>query len=145
MVKVRTVNYAGFSRVVNEKGEVSYNFHTSNNTKYAVWAELPTQEGPGYQVTFHWFKVPAATEKLAAVKLLLTFDAVKADKGAVDMLNGVLVKAQPKAKVTKPKKAKVAKAKVTVTVKDTPKVTANGIDKIREAAAAFAAKQAKVA
>jgi len=139
MTKVRTVNYAGFSRAVNEKGEVSYGFHTSNNTKYAVWANLPATEGRGYQVAFHWFKVPAGTEKLAAVKLLLTFDAVTSDEAAVTMLNGVLTKAEPKVKVAKPKKAKAAK--VTVTVKEKPQATVQGIDKIREAAKAFAAKK----
>lgn len=143
MVKVRTVNYAGFSRAVNEKGEVTHNFHTSNNTKYAVWANLPTEEGHGYQVTFNWFKVPAGTEKLAAVRILLDKDVVKADAGAVEMLNGLLTKAEPKQKAPKVAKVKQPKApKVTVTVKAKPEATVKGINAIRQAAEALAAKRA---
>lgn len=149
MANDRIVKYAGFSRVVNEKQEVSFNFHVSNNVKYAVWAALPeTELGNGKSVTFYWFKMPANTSKLDAIKTLLGFKVVTNDDRATAFLNGILTKATPKVRVPKvktPKAAKQPKAKaekVVVTAKDTPKPTLHGIEKIRAAAEAFKNKKA---
>ena len=130
----RVVKYAGFSRVSNEKGERSVNFHTSNNTKYAVWSKLPeTVDGPGHSVSFTWFKLPANTTKLDAVRFLLNGARLVLDDETKAFLEGLLVKAEPKPK--KEKKAKVAKAKkvkVTVEVPE-KKLSDEAAKKVREA------------
>ena len=140
----RVVKYAGFSRVSNEKGERSVHFHTSNNSKYAVWSMLPeTISGPGHQVSFTWFKLPADTTKIEAVRFLLNKENLHLDKETKAFLESLLVKAEPKPKKErKPKAPKAKKQKVTVVVaekklsdEDAAKVKEANLARIREAAA----------
>ena len=122
-MKDRIVKYVGISTVINEKAELSHGFHTSNNFKYAVWANMPSEaDGIGHSISFHWFKLPEAMAKLDAVKHLLQLPQVHFNDAQKELLNGILAKAAPKA----PKERKAKKAK-TVTVEVTPK-TVNQAD-----------------
>ena len=137
----RVVKYAGVSTVSDEKGVVTYNFHTSNNVKYAVWAKLPELVlGTGKSVTFTWFKMPVNTTKMEAVKHLLEGNHWVPNEEMKTMLAALLAKSAPKAPKERKPKAKKQKVTVVVTEKklsdeDAAKVKAANLARIREAAA----------
>lgn len=115
MAKEPVLKYAGVSVVTNEKGETTAHFHKSNQTKYAVWSNLPENErGPGHRVTFYWFKLPANTTKLGAIKFLLGLDDKEIRASVVQtMLKDKLIQLDPAARPPKPPRKAATKAKGT--------------------------------
>ena len=119
--KLRVVNYIGVSDSFDEAGVRTVNLHTSNNSKYSVWSFLPSQGDSS--VKFRWFRVPDATPKVDAVKMLLDRADVQEDVLVRNTLQAWLAGHEPK-----------PKTKTTVTVEITPKGgNETNLAKIKEA------------
>jgi len=144
----RIVKYIGFSKISDEKGNHTIHLHTSNNSRYSVWSDLPDEvQGPGCAVTFFWFKLPANTNKRAAVKFLLDKENLSIDNKTRNFLEDELAKLAPKVPQKRGRKPgsgkKTKEVKVTVEAprkrlsdEEAAKIKAANAEKVRALMAA---------